>query len=255
MSNKNETYEQFVEKFKPKRTTDDCYTPEPVYNAVRDWTVQHYHLQGRPVIRPFYPGGDYEHYHYPPGCVVIDNPPFSIYAKIVRFYLEKGIDFLLFAPALTQVVSGVESVCYLATSLNVVYDNGANVNTSFTTNLDFNRVLWTAPELARAVAESAKYYKAEQPKNKVCKIALPDNVITPARLGVIAKRYIDFSVDANNAIQIRKIGNYQLFGRGFVLSPKAAAEKAAAEKAAAEKVHVIEFPPGEGWPENKQKSR
>ena len=24
---KNETYEEFVDKFKPKLTTDDCYTP------------------------------------------------------------------------------------------------------------------------------------------------------------------------------------------------------------------------------------
>ena len=30
----NESYEDFVEKFKPKKTTDDCYTPPGVY-AVR----------------------------------------------------------------------------------------------------------------------------------------------------------------------------------------------------------------------------
>ena len=27
---KNETYEEFVEKFKPKKTTDDCYTPPEI---------------------------------------------------------------------------------------------------------------------------------------------------------------------------------------------------------------------------------
>ena len=27
-------YDGFVEKFKPKKTTDDCYTPEPVYSAL-----------------------------------------------------------------------------------------------------------------------------------------------------------------------------------------------------------------------------
>ena len=27
-------HEGFVEKFKPKRTSDDCYTPPEVYNAV-----------------------------------------------------------------------------------------------------------------------------------------------------------------------------------------------------------------------------
>ncbi len=30
-----EDYEGFVEKFKPKKTTDDCYTPEPVYEAIK----------------------------------------------------------------------------------------------------------------------------------------------------------------------------------------------------------------------------
>ncbi len=39
-----------------------------------------------PIVRPFYPGGDYENYDYPEGCVVVDNPPFSIFAKILDFY-------------------------------------------------------------------------------------------------------------------------------------------------------------------------
>ena len=222
-----------------------------MYNAVRDWTVQHYHLQGRPIVRPFYPEGDFEHYDYPPDCVVIDNPPFSIYAKIVRFYLAHDIRFLLFAPTLTQVVSGAEGVCYLISGVKVTYENGAIVNTSFTTNLEPDKVVWTAPDLARAVEEAVQLTKQLRPKKHQHKIALPGNVITSARLSVIANRHIDFSVDAANARPIRKIGDYQLFGAGFVISPKAAAEKAAAEKAAekaaAEKVTVVEFPPGEGW--------
>lgn len=35
----NEEYTEFVDKFKPKLTTDDCYTPPLVYDAVRDWAV------------------------------------------------------------------------------------------------------------------------------------------------------------------------------------------------------------------------
>lgn len=30
----NPEYKEFVDKFKPKKTTDDCYTPENVYKAV-----------------------------------------------------------------------------------------------------------------------------------------------------------------------------------------------------------------------------
>lgn len=30
MAKKNNDYEDFVNKFKPKKTTDDCYTPPPL---------------------------------------------------------------------------------------------------------------------------------------------------------------------------------------------------------------------------------
>ena len=39
---KSKTYDEFVEKFKPKKTTDDCYTPPLVYDAVRDWACEKY---------------------------------------------------------------------------------------------------------------------------------------------------------------------------------------------------------------------
>lgn len=41
----NPEYAAFVEKFKPKKTTDDCYTPENVYNAVADWTAREYAVE------------------------------------------------------------------------------------------------------------------------------------------------------------------------------------------------------------------
>ena len=33
-------YEGFCEKFKPRKTTDDCYTPANVYEAVKAWAVK-----------------------------------------------------------------------------------------------------------------------------------------------------------------------------------------------------------------------
>ena len=36
---KGESYEQFIEKSQPKRTTDDCYTPPPVYEALLQWAA------------------------------------------------------------------------------------------------------------------------------------------------------------------------------------------------------------------------
>lgn len=94
-------YEGFTEKFKPKKTTDDCYTPPLVYDAIRRWIGDNLmKLDGVEVVRPFYPGGDYERFDYPEGCLVLDNPPFSILSRIRRFYHLKGIRYFLFAPRL-----------------------------------------------------------------------------------------------------------------------------------------------------------
>ena len=53
---KNESYEEFVEKFKPKKTTDDCYTPPEVYEVIKDWVCRRYGTDPEKIIRPFWPG-------------------------------------------------------------------------------------------------------------------------------------------------------------------------------------------------------
>lgn len=98
---KNESYEEFVEKFKPKKTTDDCYTPPEVYKVIKDWVCRRYGIDPEKIIRPFWPGADYQAMEYQGGCVVVDNPPFSILSKICEYYLDRGIPFFLFAPSLT----------------------------------------------------------------------------------------------------------------------------------------------------------
>lgn len=95
-------YDAFVDKFVPKKTTDDCYTHQPVYDAILDFVARTWHLApDTPITRPFWPGADYKAYDYPDGCVVVDNPPFSILSQIIRYYCDRGIRFFLFAPALT----------------------------------------------------------------------------------------------------------------------------------------------------------
>jgi hypothetical protein len=91
-------YGEFVEKFKAKLTTDDCYTPVEVYEAVLGWLREKVDIEGCNIVRPFCPGGDYEAYDYKEDDVVVDNPPFSILARILRFYQGRGIRFFLFGP-------------------------------------------------------------------------------------------------------------------------------------------------------------
>lgn len=55
--NESEEYQDFVQKFEQKRTTDDCYTPDLVYDAVADYVAATYHIPREKMARPFYPGG------------------------------------------------------------------------------------------------------------------------------------------------------------------------------------------------------
>ena len=142
---KGETYEEFVDKFKPKLTTDDCYTPENVYETVKAWAIKEYEWGGRPIVRPFWPGGDYQKYEYPDGCVVIDNPPFSILTKILKWYNERGIDYFLFAPQLTCFSNHISH--YVCVGSNITYANGALVPTSFVTSR--GPLIRSAPDLWR----------------------------------------------------------------------------------------------------------
>lgn len=152
----SEEYQAFLQKFENKKTTDDCYTPEGVYDAIRDWAVNYYHLEGRTIVRPFYPGGDYQAVHYAPDVVVLDNPPFSILGEILDFYLAHDVKFFLFAPGLMAFnYLNRDNVCCVVTGSHVVYANGADVNTGFVTNLSDLRVD-ISPELSQIIAKASK---------------------------------------------------------------------------------------------------
>ena len=232
-------YLEFVEKFKPKKTTDDCYTPPLVYAAVRDWAVKEYGLEGREVVRPFYPGGDYERYDYPENCVVIDNPPFSILTQIVRHYLKTGIDFFLFAHANTCMSScAVDGCNVVVTDSNVVYENGARVHTAFLTNMGPYKVNINSGlhDKVKAAVEFTQRKKVKQ----MPRYSYPDEVMTVATIQKIASVGVDLKIKSEDCLFVRSLDSQKkkgkaIFGGGMLLSEKAAAEKAAAEKAAAEK--------------------
>lgn len=234
---RSEEYDAFVDKFKPKLTTDDCYTPQNIYETIRDWAVEHYGLQGAPVVRPFYPGGDYEHETYPDGCVVIDNPPFSILSQICRFYTERGIRFFLFAPALTLFSIAAGTCNYLPMSCRITYENGADVRTSFVTNLGDWKIE-TVPELW-ALVDAVNAQNTNDGAAELPGYTYPDCVITPIRIAPTS-RWMALRIPASDASFARALDAQReqgkaIYGASFLLSEKAAAEKAAAERAAAEK--------------------
>ena len=230
MKNKHDDYDGFVEKFKPKLTTDDCYTPTLVYDAVRDWAVAEYGLHGRQIVRPFYPGGDYINADYSAGCVVIDNPPFSILKQIRDFYNSKEIDFLLFAPHLTLFSGNDDRTNYIVCNADITYDNGAKVKTGFITNMGDNFIR-TAPELKKVV-EAASAEARKENTVKLPKYKYPDTVISSALLGKICN--IDFRLQRNECSFTRSLASQReqkkaIFGSGYLISELRAAELRAAE--------------------------
>ena len=233
-------YEAFVDKFKPKRTTDDCYTPPEVYDAVRRWVNDNIlALDGVQVVRPFFPGGDYEHFDYPENCVVIDNPPFSILAQIRRFYTARGIRYFLFAPALTCANGARElDETIIVCGANIVYANEAKISTSFLTNLPCGDTgIWCAGSLHHAIK---KAIDALSRGKKPPTYFYPPNVATPATLQSIAIRGVDLRIAKTDYIRTNRLDSQResgrtLFGGGWLLSERAAAERAAAERAAAER--------------------
>ena len=232
----SEEYAAFLDKFKPKKTTDDCYTPPAVYEAVRGWVFARYSLDpATAVIRPFYPGKDYTRADYPEGCVVLDNPPFSIIGKIVEWYQAHRVRFFLFAPYLTNIGIGRGTGCgHVLAPWIVRYENGAEVPTSFVTNLDPDVVAESAPDLRQLVAEA----DAEGRRGTVKELPsyiYPPEVVTSASLGSLAAHGTPFRLRRGDCAFIRALDSQKaagkaIFGGGFLLSPRAAAERAAAER-------------------------
>ena len=241
---KNESYEEFVEKFKPKKTADDCYTPPKVYEAIAEWVANEYGLDREKFVRPFYPGSDYESFDYTNGAIVVDNPPFSICSKIVDFYINRNIPFFLFAPNLTlfSLLRG-RACTALVVDANVVYDNGANVKTSFLTNLESCTLrARTVPSLYRAIKKAVEETRKETVK-QLPKYKLPYHVAQAARLNPYSKLGIEIRIPRNESVFIAALDSQKeqkktIFGGGLLVSNRVAAalEKAALEKAEREKV-------------------
>ncbi len=233
---KDDDYEAFIEKFEPKATTDDCFTPPGVYEIVLDWITKNIcDITKNEVVRPFFPEGDYQKFDYPKECIVIDNPPFSIYTEIVRFYVKKRIKFFLFGPNLSLFTPGITDVTYIVANASIIYENGASVSTGFVTNLiKGDDLIWVDGKMREAIQKLQK--KDEQEK-----YAWPANVISSALLGKLcnnpncALKILRKEVARVKNLDWCKERGKGLYGSGFLLS-NIAAERVAAERVAAEVV-------------------
>lgn len=233
MKEDNKEYEAFVDKFKPKKTTDDCYTPPAVYEVVLQYVREKCNIEGLKIMRPFYPGGDYENEQYNENCVVIDNPPFSIISQIVRFYNAKRVKYFLFAPHLTLFGTNQDYTA-IVTSANIVYENGAKIKTAFITNMLGDIKILGDAELRERLKAVTEINKVNFPTYQY-----PANVVTVSKIAQIVERGESIQLMKKDLSFIRQLESQKphkkaLYGSGYLASHAAAKLVAAKELAAKE---------------------
>ena len=221
-------YEGFVEKFTPKKTTDDCYTPPEAYKIVLDYVRERCDIGCATIVRPFYPGGDFESVPYSSDMVVVDNPPFSIITKICRFYINNGVRFFLFGPHLTAFSSDID-VTHIIASADITYANGATIKTSFVSNMFGDLKIIGAADLCRKFKDLEASKKVNLPKYEY-----PDNILTVSKVSYFVEKGFSIEVKKQDVAHCRALDSQKphgktLFGSGFLTSAATAAATAAAK--------------------------
>ena len=232
-------YQEFLKKFEAKKTTDDCYTPEVVYDAVADWVANEYGLSRANFVRPFYPGGDYQKERYKKSDIVVDNPPFSIMAEILDFYNKNGIRYFLFGPHLTLFSSSAARCTTLPIGVTITYANGAVVNTSFLTNLEPSNIRFRSePRLYAAV--KAANDKVTDGKREIPKYQYDKHIITTPLMSSFSRYGIDFVATVKETQSIETLDSQRelgksIFGKGFIISDQLLEKRLKAEEEEEEK--------------------
>lgn len=227
---RHDDYGAFVDKFKPKKTTDDCYTPDYIYDAVLGWLKNNADIAGKEIVRPFWPGGDYRTANYPENCVVVDNPPFSILAEIKRWYQERNIRYFLFAPHLTLFSSCRTEQTFIVANASIIYENGANVNTDFVTNLaEFSQYgIIGEPNLKREIEEAQrKARQGERGKEKNPGYIYPDNLVTVSSIAYIINGGVEVKIPKDEIVFTRRLDaqiptGKAVYGGAFLCSDRVA---------------------------------
>ena len=234
----NREYQDFVRKFIPKKTTDDCYTPENIYEVIANYVSETYGIKREDMVRPFWPGGDYESYNYPENCCVVDNPPFSIITSICRTLADRKIKFFLFCPYLTafQILYKRKDLTIISAPVSIIYDNGARVNTNYVTNMEPGTYVRSDPELYNKI-DKANNYNIKQNKKQLPVYEYPDEILTITMMGYLARHGTAFRLGTNEACHITKMDEQKLvgkeiFGCGFLLNKKATDRKIKAQNEA-----------------------
>lgn len=216
-------YESFLAKFADNpKTTDDCFTPKDVYEAVVKYVGTVIDMSDKVVLRPFFPGGDYENAEYPENGVVIDNPPFSIFTDIIKFYTARRIPFFLFGHGKTIMCCVKYCTAVIVTDL-LTYENGARIYTNFASNLFGDTIIMTAPKLNDLIFSCP----SQNVKANLASYNYPPELLSFSQMQTICRGGVEFSVKRDECQIVKNLDNHpkQLFGEHILLSMQKAGEK------------------------------
>lgn len=249
-SKRHGEHEAFLERHTRKpscKNTDELYTPQAVYDAVLKWVQDNCpSINGKRIMRPFRPGGDYKAEDYE-GAVVVDNPPFSIESLITRWYVDHGVHFFLFAPGLS-LFSGstiIDKLTFVASFAEVEYVHNeqarAKIPTSFITNIPdlATYQLISAPELRDAII---KVQDNQEGTSRLTRTEYHPNIVTSYRMGMLSAFGIPMRVHREETLRwsenVMKRGRVDIFGGAFVVSDRVAE---AVKEAIARKERPIKY--------------
>lgn len=212
-------------------TGDECYTPPAVYDTVLEYAVERYHLQGKHIVRPFVPSGNYQQYVYDQNDVVIDNPPFSMTTKITKWYVNHNIPFFLFVNGLYGVslsrgLHGKATV--IVTNANVSFYNEGNekrIKLGFVTNLEPKNII------IRGDATLTNRLNGLITKKSFKRFRYPDNFLKNNDILAALQRNVELKLTTDNcrfednldyhkAQMHAKQQRFETFGGGYLVNDK-----------------------------------
>ena len=210
-------------------TNDECYTSPEVYDTVLKYAVERYNLQGKHIVRPFIPGGDYQRYVYDKNDVVIDNPPFSMTTKITKWYINHDIPFFLFingqyAVSLSRGLHGKATV--IATNANCSFYHEPNnkvIKMGFVTNLDPKNIV------LRGDATLTNRLNGLLKKKSFKRFRYPDNFLKNNDILSALQRNVELKLTTDNCLfednlDYHKAQHFAVFGGGYLVNDKLYAE-------------------------------
>lgn len=167
--------------------------------------------------------------------------------KVVKFYEDRGIDYLLFAPHLT-CLSIRTAHSHICVGVSVTYENGALVSTSFVSSK--GPLIRSAPGLYRILDEAnAANIKAKKGPPKPV-YTYPDNVLTSSTVALFSKYGIEYREDIGifaRAMDAQREAGKGIFGSGYIVPEEAARKAQEAARKAQEAARKVQKEKAKRW--------